>query len=1022
MKKLGSLKTWTLIVLCFPPLVCLGQAKAIRGVVTGTDQAPLPGVNIMIDGTNTGTITDAGGRYTIDAAPSDRLVFSFLGFEPATETVGDRTEINVVLREEQRVIDDVIVVGYGTVKKQDLTGSISSIGNKELKNYPATNFQEMLVGRAAGVEATMSSGKPGDVAQVRIRGIGTVNGTSPLYVVDGVPLNQTVDIDPRSIESMQILKDASATAIYGSRGSNGVILITTKKGQAGKISVSLDAYLGFSYMTVKHKQANSQQLYDFYLEANPNDGTTPDPLVKRQYDKGYNTNWLDLATRTGVTQNYSLFVSGGTDKVKSSLQVGYIDELGTMRKNDLNKITARNTNEYQPASWLRLGNTLGVGYYKIENSLATLDVLLSADPFTPVINPLADPADPNYRYNKYAPTEFSYNTNPMSLLSQSNAYETEFNPFGSVYADVRLFDGLYFKSQAAFEKKNYETKNFEPYYRLTPSPDDVAWNTQKYRDINRISMATSGSLYLNFEQTLRYEKTFGKHSVNAVAGLTYEKWSETSLSGNRTGLPSNDDIFWTLDAATGDDDVASGGMNKTAIVSYLGRVNYAYAGRYLVTASFRADGSSEFAPGNRWGYFPSFSLGWNISEERFMRPLVERGVISQLKLRAGWGATGNKSAAARSQIVSLMGTDRGVNYGFGTDKSASPLIAVYPKSRGNSLLRWETGQQYNIGLDLSLLRRTLEINLDVYRKYTNDMILTIDLPIYAQFPSSPKANMGSMKSNGVDLTISYNNHAGDFTYGVNANLSAYKSVVRSLGGNPEYWSGDVSRSVIGEEFGRFYVLQYLGIFQNQREIDMYVDKDGRMIQPLAKPGDFKFADLDGDGQITDKDRTFIGKPQPAASFGINLTAGWKGLDISLFFTGVVGNRIFNQPKAFYGKLQKNNILQDLYENSWRHEGDQTKYPRITSTDLNNNFRYSSWYLEKGSYVKLRNVQIGYSLPQAWLRRTKVIQGLRVYVSGQNLCTFTKYTGFDPEVGFDGIEDPRRYIPARMIIVGLNIQF
>ncbi|MBQ4279669.1 MAG: TonB-dependent receptor [Rikenellaceae bacterium] len=1022
MKKLGSLKTWTLIVLCFPPLVCLGQAKAIRGVVTGTDQAPLPGVNIMIDGTNTGTITDAGGRYTIDAAPSDRLVFSFLGFEPATETVGDRTEINVVLREEQRVIDDVIVVGYGTVKKQDLTGSISSIGNKELKNYPATNFQEMLVGRVAGVEATMSSGKPGDVAQVRIRGIGTVNGTSPLYVVDGVPLNQTVDIDPRSIESMQILKDASATAIYGSRGSNGVILITTKKGQAGKISVSLDAYLGFSYMTVKHKQANSQQLYDFYLEANANDGTTPDPLVKRQYDKGYNTNWLDLATRTGVTQNYSLFVSGGTDKVKSSLQVGYIDELGTMRKNDLNKITARNTNEYQPASWLRLGNTLGVGYYKIENSLATLDVLLSADPFTPVINPLADPADPNYRYNKYAPTEFSYNTNPMSLLSQSNAYETEFNPFGSVYADVRLFDGLYFKSQAAFEKKNYETKNFEPYYRLTPSPDDVAWNTQKYRDINRISMATSGSLYLNFEQTLRYEKTFGKHSVNAVAGLTYEKWSETSLSGSRTGLPSNDDIFWTLDAATGDDDVASGGMNKTAIVSYLGRVNYAYAGRYLVTASFRADGSSEFAPGNRWGYFPSFSLGWNISEERFMRPLVERGVISQLKLRAGWGATGNKSAAARSQIVSLMGTDRGVNYGFGTDKSASPLIAVYPKSRGNSLLRWETGQQYNIGLDLSLLRRTLEINLDVYRKYTNDMILTIDLPIYAQFPSSPKANMGSMKSNGVDLTISYNNHAGDFTYGVNANLSAYKSVVRSLGGNPEYWSGDVSRSVIGEEFGRFYVLQYLGIFQNQREIDMYVDKDGRMIQPLAKPGDFKFADLDGDGQITDKDRTFIGKPQPAASFGINLTAGWKGLDISLFFTGVVGNRIFNQPKAFYGKLQKNNILQDLYENSWRREGDQTKYPRITSTDLNNNFRYSSWYLEKGSYVKLRNVQIGYSLPQAWLRRTKVIQGLRVYVSGQNLCTFTKYTGFDPEVGFNGIEDPRRYIPARMIIVGLNIQF
>ena len=441
----------------------------------------------------------------------------------------------------------------------------------------------------------------------------------------------------------------------------------------------------------------------------------------------------------------------------------------------------------------------------------------------------------------------------------------------------------------------------------------------------------------------------------------------------------------------------------------------------MLTASFRADGSSEFAQGNRWGYFPSFSLVWDISRERFYADKVNRNLVSIIKLRAGWGATGNMSAASRTQIESLMGTSRGVDYAFGRDV-AEPLIAVYPVSRGNSLLRWETGQQYNIGVDLSMFDARLSVTMDYYSKYTNDMILTIDLPVYAQFPSSPKANMGSMVNNGFEITASWDDVIGDFRYGITANLSTYKSVVRSLGGNPEYWSGDVSRSIVGEEFGRFYMLEYLGIFQTQEEIDTYVNSEGRMIQPLAQPGDFKFADHDGDGQITDNDRVFMGTPQPKASVGLNLSFGYKNLDLSLFFTGLFGNQIFNQPKGFYGRLQRNNITQDLYENSWRQAGDDAKYPRVTATDLNNNFRYSSWYLEDGSYMKLRNVQIGYSFSDRLMKKTKVMKGLRLYVSGQNLFTFTKYTGFDPEVGFDGIEDPRRYIPGRTLIVGLNMEF
>ncbi len=998
------------------------QDAGVRGTVTGTGGAALQGVVVVVEGTTTGTATDAQGRYSILAPADSKLVFSMLGYNPAIEAVGNRSTIDVAMTEATRELDEVVVIGYGTVRKQDLTGAVATVAAKDIKNYPASNIQDLLVGRAAGVEATASSGKPGDVASVRIRGIGSVNTTAPLYVVDGVPLNQGVNVDPRSIESMQILKDASATAIYGSRGSNGVILITTKKGKAGQVNVGFDAYIGFTQMNIKYPQASSSQLYDFYLESNRNDGTTPDPLVANQFNKGYNTDWVDLATRTGFNQNYSLSVSGGSEKFRSSLHVGYTDEKGAMKKNDLNRITLRNTNEYEPAKWLKVGNTLGVGYYKINNSLATLDVLLSADPFTPPVSPLADPAGTNYFYDKYAPTEFSYNTNPLSLLSQSNGWKGEFNPFGSLYADVELYDGLHFKSQAAFEKKNYEEELFEPYYHLVPSADDVGYNSQKYRDVNKFSKASAETLYINLEQTLRYEKMFGKHSVNAVVGLTWEKWNDSNLSGSRTGMPNNDPVFWTIDAGTAGD-LAGGGKNEQAMVSYLGRVNYSYDGRYMATVSFRTDGWSEFPAGNRWGYFPSFSLGWDVSREKFFEKINRNRLFSQFKLRAGWGQTGNKSAASRNQTVSLMGTSRGVNYAFGVDKTSDPLIGYLPITRGNTILKWETGEQYNIGLDMGMLSGALNVSLDVYSKYTHDMILTVDLPIYAQYPSNPKYNMGGMRNDGIDLSVAYNGHAGEFTYGAAANLTAYKSKVTSLGGNPEYWDKDVvSRSVPGHEFGGFYMLQYLGIFQTQKEIDKYIDKDGRMIQPLAKPGDFKFADLDGDGEITDKDRTYHGTPQVGASFGLNLTAAWKGLDLTVFMNGVVGNQIFNYPKAFYGKLQKNNILQDLYNNSWRKEGDMSKYPRVSGIDLNNNYRYSSWYLENGSYLKIRNIQLGYTLPDRLLKKLKVVKNLRVYVSGQNLFTLTNYTGFDPEVGFNGIEDPKRYIPPRMYVAGVNINF
>lgn len=1013
---------WLSMIFLLFSISAIAAEDEITGTVTAASNGDLlPGAVVMLKGTSSGTLTNEDGHYRISAEKGDTLLFTMLGYEDEIVVFEGQATIDVALKEIETKLDEAIVIGYGSIKKKDMTGSISTIDGSALKNYPATDFSQMLAGRAAGVEGVSVSGKPGATAAIRIRGIGTVNSSSPLYVVDGVPLNSSSDLDPRSIESMQILKDASATAIYGSRGSNGVILITTKKSQSCELNVSFDAYVGFEKLFVKYKPASSTQLFDFYLEQSRNDGVSPDPRVQRLYERGYNTDWLDLCTQTGITQNYSLLASGGSDKFKTTFQVTYIDQLGTMKKNTFNKINLRSYNEYTPNSWLKVAATLGIGYSKTENSLCNLDVLLTADPFTTPINPLADPADPNYFYNKYTPTEFSWNTNPLSLLAQSNEYVKEFNPYGNAYIDIRLFDGLYFKSQAAFEKTNYNTRKFEPYYSLIPSEDDTEWNSEKYREENKISVSNGSTLYINLEQTLRYDKTINRHSVNAVVGLTYEKWNSESVSGTRTGIPSNDEVFWTLDAATGLNDIASGGINEEAMISYLGRVNYSYDSRYMATVSFRADGSSEFAPGNRWGYFPSFSLGWNISNEKFFLDNVSSSLVSQLKLRAGWGATGNKNAASRSQIVSLMGQWRGVDYAFGRDVT-DPLKAVLPNTRGNSLLRWETGQQYNVGIDLTMFDSKLNVNMDYYSKYTNDMILTMDLPIYAQFPSSPKANMGSMRNNGFELTVSWGDTIGDFSYGVSANVSAYKSIVKSLGENPDYWSGDVSKSIVGAEFGRFYMLEYLGIFQTQREIDMYVNDEGKMIQPLAQPGDFKFADRDGDGQITDNDRTFMGTPQPDCSFGLNFYLGWKNFDLTLFFNGQFGNQIYNSSKSFYGKLTKCNILVDLYENSWRKEGDLAKYPRITGTDLNSNYKNSSWYLEDGSYVKLRNVQLGYTFPEKLIQRSKIFKGFRIYVSGQNLFTFTKYTGFDPEVGFDGIEDPRRYIPGRTIIAGLNINF
>lgn len=1021
---------------------------SIRGRIADEKGSPLPNASVQIKGTRTGAQTDQQGNFTINAPSSSSvLVISFVGYEKKEVTIGGQNNLNISLSPVSGNMAEVVVVGYGTQRKSDLTGAISSVSAKDLQKAAPINATEAIQGRASGVLVTTNSGAPGSEGTIRIRGIGTVNNNDPLYVVDGMFVNSINFLNPSDISRIEVLKDASATAIYGSRGANGVVLITTLKGASGKPAISLNANTAISNVSNLPVTLNRDQYLDYkktaylngYLRsiANPNPNidpfTTSDPFftyvktVKEQYDKGYNTNWAKELLKTAVVQNYGVAIRGGTDNVRYSASAGYFDQKGIIENSGYKRYTVRLNTDYTINNRLVIGENLNIthsitsGRYGENAPGGIVNEILNDDPLSPILKPNADPNDLNYRYNKYAYSAVTGNFNPAGIISRMNDRTFLVQLVGNVYGELEVLKGLKLRSSMGYDYNNNRRSAYTPQYYI---------DALEKNDLSTVTEENANFFGQVWENTLTYNNKFGEHSITGLLGYTEELYKGNFVNVSRQGTANNDPSLQVLNAATGDISL-TGNKTNYALRSYFARVNYAYADKYLLTATVRRDGSSKFASDKQWGTFPSVSAGWKISSEKFFQNLNTLSFINMLKLRAGWGQIGNQSmpGGTNNPYLSLIEGANGYRYVFGD----AVTNGYYLSSLGNPSITWETSEQTNIGLDLGLLNNKLTVSADYFIKHTKNMLLQVQLPSYAGFPGTPYTNAGEIQNKGFEIAAAYQGAVGKFSYGISANVSRFINKVQSLGtGNNPIVSSDyistltINRTAVGRSVGEFYGYVTDGIFQNTAEVSAY-SKNGTKIQPNALPGDFRFKDLNGDGVIDANDQTYIGNPLPKFLYGFNLNLAYKNFDLAALFQGSYGNKLFNLNKYYRGTLN-GAYTGDLanYEAAWRGEGTSNSQPIISTVDQNQNFRVSNWYVEDGSYLRLKSIQIGYNIPSGWLKRAG-ISSSRIYLGGTDLFTITKYTGIDPEAGLAASPiqagwELSSYPKMKRYILGLNVTF
>ncbi len=1011
------------------------QQKKVTGKVTDTSGASLPGVAVVVKGTTTGVVTDNNGTYSLTNIPENAILqFSFVGMKMQEVTVGGKTPINVTLAEESIGIEEVVAVGYGVQRKSDVTGAVGKITVEELNQLSTIDIGQTLAGRVAGVDIVGNSGMPGAGTKIRIRGYGSINNSDPLYVVDGFPVPDIDHISPQDIESMEILKDASATAIYGSRGANGVILIQTKKGGFDKKpTFNVNIFGSMSNIVRTIDVLNAWEFATLKRESLVNSGGTINEIMNAQFNyvidnKLEGTNWQDEATRTGYSQNYNISVNGGGNRNAYDLGVTYSNEQGITKFNEVNSLIVRTNNTYKLTDKIELNTNLvythreregssfgGVNYYG-----GLWPSILSADPLTPAYD---------YYTNNYGEIVYSdVSYHPARQLNEgSGKYNSnKTNMFsGNVALQINdiLTKGLSFRTQYGIRGMYDDRLSYSPIYF-------IASNQTRQRSSLSLDKPNNSSWLWN--AYLSYAKTVAeKHNISATMGTELQKRSFYTFSGSANDIPEKKNMWYLTQTGDPTSLNSSSTGSFSTMASFFARVNYSYAGKYLLTGTMRADGSSKFL--DKWGYFPSFSLGWNIHEESFLKDNIDW--MSQLKARVGWGQVGNEASAGNDDYIALMTQNTGYNSVFGGVIQPGTVQQEY----ANKFLSWEAAEQLNFGLDFGVINMKFTGTLDYFIRTTRDMILATPIPQYAGMWRA-RTNAGEMVNRGLEVTLKWQDKIGDFSYTLSGNMSFVKNKVLNLGGpDPVYGSNigriqePFTRTEVGREMAYFYGYKTDGIFQTQAEIDnyTYTDENGQRqpLQPLAAPGDVKFVKLSDDGRaINTNDRTYLGSGMPDISYGFNIDLKYKNVDFLVFLQGVAGSEIANAKvqDLFSTNMLQWNMSKDMM-NRWTPTNPSNEYPRMNSTDPNRNVRFSDRYIEDGTYLRIKNIQIGYNFSKQLIQRINLSR-LRLYASIDNLWVFTKYRGFDPEMGdylgntLDMGIDMGSYPRPRTISFGLNLIF
>lgn len=979
------------------PLCVSAQQINVRGVVMDT-AGGVPGASVVEKGTSNGTIADVDGNFAINVSPGAVLEVSCIGYVTVDVPAGNGGSLlEVIIKEDTELLEEVLVIGYGTIRKSDLTGAVSAISSDDLKDSPMPSVGQALQGKVAGVQI-IDAGSPGSNVNIKIRGLGSINNCDPLVVIDGVPTDLGLNaINPADIERLDVLKDASATAIYGSRGANGVVMVTTKRGKSGDSRISASANVSFQNPTNVPQMLNAAQYAQLSNEMMANSGRNVNPDWVDPSVLGAGTNWLDELLGTGVMQNYSVSYSGGNDKSNYYVSAGFLDQTGVVRNVGYRRFTLQSNNDTQLRPWLKISSNITFSTDNKNSGSYSISDAMKALPVFPVKDENGEWSGPDGNAEWYGSIR-----NPIGTTELNKSETTGYNILANFTGEIKFTKWLKFRSTFGYDAKMWFTDSFTPKYAWKPIAVEVS---KRYRSNDK-------SFTYLWDNYFLFDHTFAKkHNVSLMAGTSAQWNTYDFMNGEKSGF-----LFDSVNQMDNAQEIEylNGNKSEWSLFSFMARANYSYDDRYFITATVRHDGSSRFGKNNRWGTFPSVSAAWRPSNEPWY---PQHSVVNDLKVRAGYGVTGSQASVSNYGYLAVY--DTGV-YPLGPSNGVE-VPTLYSSTLANPSIHWEEVAQANVGIDISLLDSRIQFSVDGYLKNTSDMLVKAAVPITSGFEDTGTtyANAGRVRNQGVEMQLHTINLNGQWNWETDFSVTYNTNRIIDLNSDVPYYINQVNNSYLtmlqkGYPINVFYGYVTDGLFQNQTEVDNHA------VQPGAAPGDIRYRDLNNDGVINEDDRTVIGNPNPTWLFSMNNRVEWKGLELSVYLQGVAGNAIYNanniENTGMAAAVNQTVAVLDR----WTGEGTGNSVPRAVYGDPNQNCRVSDRFIENGSYLRVKNITLAYSFPTRLLEKIH-LQGLRLAFICENVATISKYSGFDPEVSINGIDSSLYPIP-RTFSVGLNINF